>query len=55
MEAFEADERIMERVTDKMITVTDMFLTEFPYHPFSKIRIGTIVTRFKGCFFPDIY
>lgn len=33
----------------KMMVVVDMYLNEFATHPFSLIRLGTIVTRFKDC------
>nr|AMJ52364.1 nucleoprotein [Riverside virus 1] len=33
----------------QMMATIDMFLNEFPFHPYSQARIGTIVTRFKDC------
>lgn len=33
----------------KMMACVDMFLNEFPFHPYAQARIGTIISRFKDC------
>lgn len=33
----------------KIMAATDMYLNEFPTHPYALMRLGTIVTRFKDC------